>query len=203
MTRNISTLDRFSIFVGGWRYAPAIMSGRVFSIGHGGRSLDVLVAQLHTLEVPFLIDVRSSPYSKFQPEFSREPLTTQLTQRKIRYVFMGDLLGGRPDDPDCYNDEGKVDYQRCRMKDFFVRGIDRLRTAHLKGMRVCLLCSEGKPWECHRSKLIGWVLQEHGIAIEHVLPDGSLRSQEAVLEELTGNQGDLFGSRFTSRKAYT
>ncbi len=179
------------------------MSGRVFSIGHGGRSLDTLVAQLHKLEAPFLIDVRSSPYSKFQPEFSREPLSSQLIQRQIRYVFMGDLLGGRPDDPECYNDEGKVDYQRCRTKDFFVRGIDRLRTAHLKGMRVCMLCSEAKPWECHRSKLIGWVLQEHGIVVEHVLPDGSLRTQKQVIDEILGTQGDLFGARLTSRKAYT
>lgn len=179
------------------------MSGRVFSIGHGGRSLDTLVAQLHALEVPFLIDVRSSPYSRFQPEFSREPLHAQLGEQKIRYVFMGDLLGGRPPDPDCYDDAGKVDYQRCRTKDFFMRGIDRLRTAHVKGMRVCMLCSEGKPWECHRSKLIGWVLQEHGIAVEHVLPDGSVRTQDQVIEELTAGQGDLFGSRFTSRKAYT
>lgn len=68
--------------------------------------------------------------------------------------------------------EGKVDYQRCRTKAFFVRGIDRLRTASDKGMRVCLLCSESKPWECHRSKLIGWVLQDQGIDVEHVLPDG-------------------------------
>jgi uncharacterized protein (DUF488 family) len=179
------------------------MSGRVFSIGHGGRSLDTLVAQLHQLEVSFLIDVRSSPYSRFQPEFSREPLGTQLAERKLRYVFMGDLLGGRPADPDCYDGEGKVDYQRCRTKDFFMRGIERLRTAHVKGTRVCLLCSEGKPWECHRSKLIGWVLHEHGIAVEHVLPDGSLRTQGQVIEELTAGQGDLFGSRFTSRKAYT
>ena len=179
------------------------MSARVFSIGHGGRSLDTLVAQLHQLEVPYLIDVRSSPYSKYQPEFSREPLCKQLEQRDVRYVFMGDLLGGRPGDPDCYDDDGKVDYQRCRTKDFFVRGIERLRTAHVKGMRVCMLCSEGKPWECHRSKLIGWVLQEHGITVEHVLPDGSLRTQDQVIEQLTAGQGELFGARFTSRKAYT
>jgi hypothetical protein len=56
--------------VGAWRYARVIMSGRIFSIGHGGRSLETLVAQLRRLEVSFLIDVRSSPYSRFQPEFS-------------------------------------------------------------------------------------------------------------------------------------
>ncbi len=161
------------------------------------------MGQLHRLDVSYLIDVRSSPYSRFQPEFSHEPLSAQLGQRQIRYVFMGDLLGGRPDDPDCYDDEGKVDYQRCRAKPFFLRGIERLLTAHTKGMRVCMLCSEGKPWECHRSKLIGWAMQEHGVVVEHVLPDGSLRTQDQVIEQLTAGQGELFGSRFTSRQAYT
>src|SRR5262245_9376349 len=137
------------------------MGGSVFSIGHGGRSLDAVVLQLKTLDVPFLIDVRSSPFSRFQPAFSRDPLRAQLEAHRVKYVFMGDLLGGRPSDRDCYDDEGKVDYQKCRTKDFFLRGIERLETAHVKGVRVCLLCSEGKPWECHRSKLIGWVLQEH------------------------------------------
>lgn len=180
-----------------------VMSGRIFSIGHGGRSLDALAQQLRRLDVPYLIDVRSSPYSRYQPEFSREPLSRLLALQQIRYVFMGDLLGGRPDDPDCYDDEGKVDYQRCRTKPFFQRGIERLLTAYTKAMHVCLLCSEGKPWECHRSKLIGWALEEQGVHVEHVLPDGSLRSQEQVIEQLTAGQGELFGSRFTSRKAYT
>lgn len=84
-----------------------------------------------------------------------------------------------------------------------MRDIERLRTAHTRGMRVCMLFSEGKPWECHRSKLIGWILQEHGISVEHVVPGGTLRTQDQVIEELTSGQGELFGSRFTSRKAYT
>ncbi|MBV8758837.1 MAG: DUF488 domain-containing protein [Deltaproteobacteria bacterium] len=179
------------------------MSGRVFSIGHGGRSLDAVVTQLNKLEVPFLIDVRSSPFSRFQPEFSRDPLRAQLQSQHIKYVFMGDLLGGRPSDRDCYDKDGRVDYQKCRTKDFFIRGIERLRTAYAKGMRVCLLCSEGKPWECHRSKLIGWVLQDQGIVVEHVLPTGDLRTQSEVIEQLTAGQGDLFGARFSSRKVYS
>ena len=179
------------------------MSGRIFSIGHGKRSLETLVAQLRRLEVSFLIDVRSIPYSRFQPEFSRETLHAQLDKCPVRYVFMGDLLGGRPSDRDCYDAEGKVDYQRCRTKDFFIRGLERLRTAHTKGVSVCLLCSEGRPWECHRAKLIGWALQDLGIAVDHVLPDDSLRTQLQVIKELTSGQGELFGPRFTSRKKHT
>ncbi len=176
--------------------------GRVYTIGHGGRTPAELVGQLRGDDVRFLIDVRSAPYSRYQPEFSRDPLSAFLSRGGIKYVFMGDLLGGRPPDPDCYTDDGKVDYRKCRTKDFFRRGIQRVRDAYDQGLRVCLFCSEGKPWECHRSKLVGAALGEEGIEILHVLPDGSTRTQDDVLRMLTGGQADLFGNAFTSRKAY-
>ncbi len=72
----------------------------------------------------------------------------------IRYVFMGDLLGGRPQDPSCY-ENGHVIYSLVRQKPFFCKGLDRLLDAAAKAIRVSLLCSESRPEDCHRSKLIG------------------------------------------------
>jgi uncharacterized protein (DUF488 family) len=169
------------------------MRGRIFSIGHGGRSLDGMIAQLRALEIRFLIDVRSVPYSRFQPEFSRTSLRAGLERDQIRYVYLGDLLGGRPDDPECYGADGRVDYPRCRTRPGFLQGIERLRTAFHKGLRVCLLCSEGQPGWCHRTRLVGASLQDHGITVEHVLPDGDVRMQDQVVAGLTGGQGELFG----------
>jgi uncharacterized protein (DUF488 family) len=169
------------------------MSGRVFSIGHGGRSVDGLVTQLRAYDIPFLIDVRSVPYSRFQRAFCREPLGLALERQQLKYVYMGDALGGRPQDPACYDANGNVDYQLCRTRDEFRRGIERVQTAHHKGMRVCLLCAEARPTSCHRTKLLGRVLHDHGITVEHVLPDGTLRTQAQVIDELTAGQGDLFG----------
>lgn len=176
--------------------------GRVFSIGHGALSIAALIEQLEHLTIPFLIDVRSAPYSRHQPEFSRDVLSEHLRRRAIRYVFMGDQLGGRPSDPDCYDSDGRVDYRRCCTKPFFIHGIGRLCLAHTKGIRVCLLCSEGKPWECHRSKLIGCALQEHNITVEHVLPGGSILTQGQVIDKITSSQRELFGAAFKSRKVY-
>ncbi len=93
---------------------------------------------------PYLIDVRSSPYSRFNPEFSQEALEKHLKQYRIRYVFMGDTLGGRPNDSTCYVD-GKVDYAQVREKPFFQQGIERIRTAWEKQLRVALMCSEASP----------------------------------------------------------
>ena len=100
----------------------------LFSIGYGARTLTEFIAALKSNRVEYLIDVRTSPYSKFKPEFSKELLQQNLTRAGIRYLFMGDLLGGQPKDPACQTD-GKVDYDKVRAQPFFQEGIDRLRKA--------------------------------------------------------------------------
>ena len=177
-------------------------SGNILTIGQGARTIDELIGELRAREVAFLIDVRSSPRSGYRPEFSREPLDARLREEGIRYVFMGELLGGRPDDPSCYVN-GKVDYAACREKDFFLRGIGRLKKALGQGLTVCLMCSEGHPGQCHRSKLIGVALTDEGIELQHILPDGEVATQDEILRELTGGQSSLFGEAFQSRRAYS
>jgi len=176
-------------------------AGRIFSIGYGSHSQSRILEQLKLSKISYVIDVRSSPFSRFQPEFSQEPLAQSLKYNDIKYVFMGELLGGRPNDNSCYTD-GHVDYKKTRTKDFFLRGIDRLKTAHSKGLHVCMMCSEGQPSQCHRSKLIGEVLAEHGIDVTHILPNGSTKSQSEVIAELTDGQSNMFGNQFISRKSY-
>lgn len=187
--------------IAGGKDITIMATGRIFSIGYGSNSQSTILEQLRLARVGYVIDVRSSPYSRFQPDFSREPLTASLNSNDMKYVFMGDLLGGRPKDDDCYTD-GHVDYTKTRSKDFFIRGIDRLKTAYGKGLNICMLCSEGHPSQCHRSKLIGEVLVDHGIGVTHILPNGSTKSQSEVISELTDGQSDMFGDQFKSRKSY-
>lgn len=174
----------------------------VFTIGYGSRSFDDLADLLAEYGITCLVDVRTAPYSRFRPEFSKAALEAALPGRGIRYVFLGDALGGRPEVPDCYVD-GKVDYERVKEKEFYRRGIERVRRAREQGMRLALMCSEGRPEECHRSKLIGVSLTEQGIPVLHLDEEGIPRSQEEVIARLTGGQLDLFGApSFTSRKRY-
>ena len=69
-------------------------SPSIHTIGYGARTLDELLAALQAQRIEYLLDVRTSPYSKFKPEFGREALEAALKARGIRYVFMGDTLGG-------------------------------------------------------------------------------------------------------------
>ncbi len=174
----------------------------LFTIGYGARTLEELIATLQANRVEFLIDVRTSPYSKFKPEFAKEVLQIRLERAGIRYLFMGDTLGGQPREEACQTD-GKVDYDKVRAQPFFKAGIERLRKAFEQNRRAALMCSEGRPEQCHRSKLIGEALATAGIPVCHIDEDGALLTQTQVIDRLTRGQMDLFGQpSFTSRKRY-
>jgi uncharacterized protein (DUF488 family) len=177
------------------------MPTSILTVGYASRSIDDFVALMGRDNVEFVIDVRSNPLSKFKPEFSGNSLSARLQREKIRYVFMGDTLGGRPTDPSCY-ENGHVIYTLVRDKDFFRAGIDRLLNAIEKGFRVCALCSEARPEDCHRSKMIGVSLSEQGANVIHIGPTGEYLTQADVMARLTSVQGILFDASLCSRRAY-
>jgi uncharacterized protein (DUF488 family) len=168
----------------------------MYSIGHGNRRAADFLTLLHQYDIEFLIDVRSKPYSKFHPQFNQRELKTFLEGNGITYVFMGDSIGGRPSDLTCYDTSGKVDYEILKTKFFFREGIERLKNAYYKNLKVALMCSESNPCECHRSKLIGKVLDTAKISLKHIDEKGSIKSQVAVIDRM--NRGfaefDLFGN---------
>jgi uncharacterized protein (DUF488 family) len=177
------------------------MAETILTVGYGNRSVEDLIHLLHRESVRYLIDVRSSPKSRFKSQFSASPLEAALRQAGIRYVFMGDTLGGRPADPSCYED-GHVVYDRVQQKPFFKEGIQRLQRALSQSLKVCLLCSESRPTDCHRSKLIGVALAQLGVSVVHLDERGEPVGQAEVMQSLESLQGDLFGSHLRSRKAY-
>lgn len=163
----------------------------IYTIGYGNRSMEELVELLHHYDVKFLVDIRSQPYSRFKPEFSNDALEKRLKQHHIRYIFMGDTLGGRPKDSTCYVD-GRVDYAKVCEKPFYQRGISYLHTAWTKQLHVALMCSEAKPQECHRSKLIGNTLIERDIEVMHIDEEGKIKTQQEINQILTNGQLFLF-----------
>lgn len=177
----------------------------VYTIGYGARQIDTFIAALQRYSITYLIDVRSKPYSRYKPDFSKERLEEHLRQAGIRYVYMGDTLGGRPTDAGCYDAEGKVNYARLAERDFYLAGIERLAKAQSQGLPVSLMCSEGKPENCHRSKLIGKSLKKREIPVAHIDENDELIGQDEVLLRHTGGQLSFFGDEMLpngSRKRY-
>lgn len=184
-----------------------IQTETIFSIGHGARRLEEFISLLKKYHIKYVIDVRSKPRSRFHPHFNREALNLHLKEVGIRYVFMGEQLGGIPRDEQCYDEDGRVDYEKIKSKAFFQEGIDRIKTAHSKNLKVVCMCSELSPCDCHRSKLIGDYLQSLGIEMQHINKKGDLSSQNDVMKEVLGSNGelDLFSGetkKLKSRKSY-
>jgi uncharacterized protein (DUF488 family) len=169
----------------------------VLTIGHSNHSLDAFVALLQAHQVDALADVRSAPYSRFAPQFNKDSLQGAMKAHDIKYVFLGRELGARPQDPACYAN-GRVQYDRLARTDLFVSGLTRIIRGAAEH-RIALMCAEKEPLECHRTLLVGRALDERGIAVEHILPDGRLETHADAMARLMTVVGlpaeDLFLSR--------
>jgi uncharacterized protein (DUF488 family) len=177
----------------------------ILTVGYGSRSIDEFVAEVERSGVEYLVDVRSAPYSRYKPEFSRDALAERLERAGIRYVFMGRELGGRPENRDHYRPDGKVDYEKRRLDEGFQSGIRALEAGWESGDRIILMCSEGKPQDCHRAKLVANELVTLRVPIAHIDERGEVRSHRDVMDSLTDGQETLFGASAptaASRKQY-
>ena len=171
----------------------------VFTIGHSNHAAGVFLELLFRHEIEEVVDVRSSPHSRYNPQFNRKTLQAALSKAGIGYVFMGAELGGRPADRLCYDSHGRVQYDRLAEAEAFREGVRQvIRRAGER--HVVLMCSEKEPLDCHRTLLISRVLTARDLGIGHILADGGLESHAAAMDRLLDkfNQprdGNLFRSR--------
>jgi uncharacterized protein (DUF488 family) len=132
--------------------------------------------------VTAVADVRSSPYSRSNPQFNRKPFQNSLKLSGIAYVFLGRELGGRPSDPNCYVD-GKVQYRKLAGTPLFMKGLERILTG-ARSYRIALLCAEAEPLVCHRALLIGQELAAIGMPVGHIHANGRLESHAEAMSRL-------------------
>jgi uncharacterized protein (DUF488 family) len=171
-------------------------SHRILTIGHSTLSFDAFVSTLTANGVSAIADVRSAPYSRFNPAFNRDALKRELKACGMRYVFLGKELGGRPADPACY-ENGRASYTRMAQTDLFMVGLDRVIQGSVSH-RIALMCSEGDPLNCHRTLLVARALAERGLPIAHIERNGQSTSQvdiEARLLRTVGLSDNLLRSR--------
>jgi uncharacterized protein (DUF488 family) len=146
----------------------------LFSIGHSNIPAERFLALLQSAGVNAVADVRSTPHSRFCPWFSQKPFATTLSGAGISYTAMGNALGGRPHDDKLYRD-GVADYEAMAIEPEYVTGLDRLLEA-AKRSRVCLMCAEREPLDCHRCLLVARSLAARGVAVGHILHDGAVEA---------------------------
>jgi len=154
----------------------------IFTIGHSTHPIDAFIALLRQHGVTALADVRSAPYSRFNPQFNKDALVRELKVHGIKYVFLGRELGARTDDRSCY-ENGRVQYRRLALTELFRDGIERVLTGASKH-RIALVCAEKEPLDCHRTLLVARALDEQGVEVRHILADGLLEPHRDTLERL-------------------
>lgn len=170
------------------------MTTTMFTIGYSNHSLERFLALLEQHHITALADVRSAPYSRFNPQFNRESLSAALFDQSIRYVFLGEELGARTRDRSCY-DSGRVSYQKLAATALFQRGLDRLQAGAV-GFRIALMCAEKDPIECHRAILVGRELERRDVEVNHILENGVIErhadTMHRLIEQLNLQESDFF-----------
>lgn len=152
----------------------------VFTIGHSTRPVDDFIAMLKDHAVNKLIDVRTVPRSRHNPQFNKESLPDTLSAAGISYLHMPGLGGLRHPKKDSPNTgwrnasfRGFADYMQT---DEYSENMDRL-VELAKGAHIALMCAESLPWRCHRS-LIADALQVRGIKVMHIMSPKSCKDHE-------------------------
>jgi len=169
----------------------------VLTIGHSTHTIERFIDLLRASGVTAIADVRSSPFSRFNPQFNRDVLSASLREGGISYVFVGKELGARSQDKACYIN-GQVQYDRLAQTPLFKSGIKRVIKGSEK-FTVALMCAEKEPLDCHRTLLVGRALEAQGIGVAHILPDGAIEPHDDTMLRLLDIVGlprsDMFKSR--------
>jgi uncharacterized protein (DUF488 family) len=158
----------------------------VFTIGHSNHPFDHFVGLLRRHGIEALADVRSRPYSRFVPHFSKEKLERLLREENIGYLYFGGELGGKPQAGEAQS--SAIAYRRRIEQPAFRQAIERLLAA-AGAQRVALMCRERDPLDCHRLHLICRYLAPMGLDIRHILPNGEVEAQAATERRLLARVG--------------
>ena len=164
----------------------------LYTIGHSNHPVDRFIQLLQTNSIQLLVDVRSTPYSRFNPQFNQTALQKSLSVQSIEYSYLGNALGGRPKDPGVYHQHAiptaskdyfkGLDYAAVMQRPWFIQGIQQL--LELAGSkRTAILCSEEDPARCHRHHLIARYISNTypEVNVLHIRKDGSLQEARSVI----------------------
>jgi uncharacterized protein (DUF488 family) len=150
----------------------------LFTIGHSNHSIAEFIALLQQHKITALADVRSHPYSRYLTHFSQDALKKALQEVAIAYVFLGNELGARPRNQNCYVN-GKAIYKNIAATSEFAAGIERICQG-AERYQIALMCAEQDPITCHRAILVCPYLKDRGLKIQHIGKNGDLENHDLL-----------------------
>jgi uncharacterized protein (DUF488 family) len=150
----------------------------IFTIGHSNYSVDQLLDMLRYYDINCVVDIRGTPYSKYNVQFNKETIAKTLAENGFIYIYMGKEFAAQREDKKLYTEEGYADFEKVIYDKDFLNGIERLKVGCKKGYRIVIMGAMQDPINCHRCILLGRALKKEGFNIKHILNDYKLASQE-------------------------
>lgn len=158
------------------------MTACLWTIGHSTKPIDGFISLLRAHQIGLLVDVRTIPRSRHNPQFNTDTLADSLSEASLQYRHMPGLGGLRKPRKDSVNQGWRNDsfrgYADYMQTDEFRRALEELM-ADSRTLRTVIMCAEAVPWRCHRS-LIADALAIHGCTVQHILS-----ATEATPHQLT------------------
>ncbi|MDU1202790.1 MAG: DUF488 domain-containing protein [Clostridiales bacterium] len=156
----------------------------IYTLGHSNYPFDKFIEILKKYDINCVVDIRSTPYSKYNTQYNKEFLHETLKNLGYTYIYMADEFGAKRKTKVSYNDEGYADFDKVILEDEFKRGIERLKVGCSKNYKIVLLGAMQEPIRCHRAILLGKELIKAGFDVKHIMHEGDLKVQSELEEQL-------------------
>lgn len=156
----------------------------IYTIGHSNYSIDRFVNMLRKYEIDVVVDIRGTPYSKYNTQYNKEALRNSLKELGFQYIYMGREFAAQRDNKLIYTWEGYSDFEKVINEPSFINGVERLKKGLAKGYKIVLLGAKQEPINCHRFALVGRELYKRGFDVKHIEDDLSTSSQLELEERM-------------------
>lgn len=158
----------------------------IYTIGHSNYSMERFIEMLNRYGIDVVVDIRGTPYSKYNTQYNKEALNNTLKELGFIYIYMGREFAAQRDNKLIYTWEGYSDFEKVINEKSFLEGVERLKVGLTKGYKIALLGAKQDPIECHRFALVGRDLRRRGFTLKHIEDDFSISSHEELEERLIG-----------------
>lgn len=156
----------------------------IYTIGHSNYSIEIFVNMLKKYEIDVVVDIRGTPYSKYNTQYNKEALRNTLKELGFKYIYMGSEFAAQRDNKLIYTWEGYSDFEKVINEPSFINGVERLKNGLAKGYKIVLLGAKQDPVNCHRFALVGRELYKRGFDVKHIEDDLSISSQLELEERM-------------------
>lgn len=156
----------------------------IYTIGHSNYTMERLIDMLEYYNINCVVDIRGTPYSKYNIQFDKEAIRYTLTNAGFVYIYTGKELAAKRIRKNSYNNEGYSNFEEVIKEEEFKRGVERLKNGCEKGYKIILLGAMQDPIRCHRSILVGRELVKNDFDVKHILDDYSIVTQDDIEEML-------------------